>query len=185
MELVTVAAGIPVVPVLLLGFILGVWSVWTINSFRIKKIKVSESLSGVEVALTKRYDLLAKLLDASKGYLAHERAVFMDTVEVRKDMTLSQISQTEDRMDAVTEQVYAVAEKYPVLKSSQVFLELQAGIQDAEHHLEAARRVYNSNVKIYNTSIAKFPNCLLAAGRKPEAFFQAKKGVHVDLKITF
>lgn len=171
--------------IILAVLVLAGWIVYTINSFRTKKIKVTEGLSGVEVALTKRYDVLSKMLDASKGYLEYERSLFLETVRIRTNMTLKEISSTEEQMDQVTEQIYAVAEKYPDLKSSRVFMELEAGISDAEEHLEAARRVYNSNVRIYNTAIAKFPASILAGKRKPEAFFEAKTGVHVDLKMTF
>ena len=54
----------------LLLFILALvafWCIRTVNDFRKKEIRVQESLSGVEVALTKRYDMLVKMLDIAKG----------------------------------------------------------------------------------------------------------------------
>ena len=36
------------------------WLIKTVNGFQKKEIRVQESLSGIEVALTKRYDLLTK-----------------------------------------------------------------------------------------------------------------------------
>ena len=125
--------------IILAALVLVSWIVYTINSFRAKEIKVTEGLSGVEVALTKRYDVLSKMLDASKGYLEYERSLFLETVRIRTNMTLKEISSTEEQMDQVTEQIYAVAEKYPDLKSSRVFMELEAGISDAEEHFRSCK----------------------------------------------
>lgn len=48
------------------------WVISTTNGFKRKEIKIDEALSGIEVALTKRYDTLTKLLDTSKGFMEHE-----------------------------------------------------------------------------------------------------------------
>ena len=53
-----------------------IWAVSTVNGFKRKEIKIQESLSGIEVALTKRCDLLTKLLDTTKGYMQHEKEVY-------------------------------------------------------------------------------------------------------------
>jgi len=41
--------------------IAALWAVTTANGFKRKEIKIQESLSGIEVALTKRYALLDAL----------------------------------------------------------------------------------------------------------------------------
>ena len=76
-------------------------------------------------------------------------------------------------------------EGYPELRSSEVFVELQRGIRDAEEHLQAARRLYNANVTAYNTEIAMFPAKLLAGGRQPKEFFAAEEGKREDVKMEF
>ena len=55
------------------------WLIKTVNGFQKKEIRVQESLSGIEVALTKRYDLLTKMLSTAKGYMEHERELFRRT----------------------------------------------------------------------------------------------------------
>ena len=57
-----------------------IWGISTVNGFKKKEIRVQEGLSGVEVALTKRYDLLTKLLDTAKRYIAHENEVFSKVI---------------------------------------------------------------------------------------------------------
>ena len=88
-------------------------------------------------------------------------------------------------MDSLSGRFFAVAEGYPELRSSAVFTELQRGIRDAEEHLQAARRLYNTNVTAYNTAIAMFPAKLLAGGRKPKEFFAAEESKREDVKLTF
>ena len=162
-----------------------VWSVATANSFRKKDIKVQESLSGVEVALLKRYDLLTKQSQVAGSYADHEAAVFREVISLRKGMSLPELQRAEGAMDQLAHAISLTAEGYPELRSSQVFVELQRGIRDAEEHLQAARRLYNSCVSDYNTAITVFPARLLTGGRQPQPFFEVEAGKteDVDLKL--
>jgi LemA protein len=68
-----------------------------------------------------------------------------------------------------------------------VFRELQVGIRDAEEHLQAARRLYNSNVAAYNTAIALFPASVVAKHQRLQnrEFFTAEAAKLEDVKISF
>ena len=156
------------------------WLIKTVNGFQKKEIRVQESLSGIEVALTKRYDLLTKMLSTAKGYMEHERELFTRTIELRRGMSVA-----DQKMDMLSGRFFAVAEGYPELRSSEVFVELQKGIRDAEEHLQAARRLYNASVADYNTAISVFPAKLLAGARSPREFFAAETEKQEDVKITF
>lgn len=161
------------------------WCIRTTNGFKKKEIRVQEGLSGVEVALTKRYDMLTKMQDTAKGYMAHETELFEQVIALRRGMSIGELNDTQQQMDALSGKLFAVAEGYPELRSSQVFVELQRGIRDAEEHLQAARRLYNTSVAAYNTAIALFPARLLAGGRRPREFFAAEEGKREDVKLTF
>ena len=78
-----------------------------------------------------------------------------------------------------------MAENYPELRSSNVFVELQRGIRDAEEHLQAARRLYNSSITAYNTAIVMFQAKLLAGSRQPKEFFAADASKREDVKMMF
>ncbi|MCD8089319.1 MAG: LemA family protein [Clostridiales bacterium] len=162
-----------------------IWAVSTANNFKRLEIKISEGLSGIEVALEKRYDLLTKLLDSAKGYMTHEKDVFTRVIALRKGMSVEELGEAERQINEMSESLFAVAENYPQLRSSDVFTELMTGIKDAEEHLQAARRLYNSNVSAYNTAIAVFPASLLAGGRGPKNFFEAAKEKKSDVKMSF
>ena len=161
------------------------WCIRTVNDFKKKEIRVQEGISGVEVALTKRFDMLTKMLDTAKGYMAHESELFEKVIELRRGMSVAEMNDAQQQMDALSGRFFAVAENYPALRSSEVFAELQRGIRDAEEHLQAARRLYNSNVTAYNTAIAMFPAKILAGSHQPKEFFAADAGKREDVKMTF
>ena len=155
------------------------------NNFKRYDIMVDEGLSGIEVALEKRYDLLTKMLDTTKAYMKHESDIMEKTIELRKGMGAGDLNKAAEDMDKMQRQIFAVAENYPTLLSSNVFIELQNGIRDAENHLQAARRVYNVDVTRYNSAIVVFPASLLAGGRAPREFFNAEPSKREDVRMDF
>ena len=146
---------------------------------------MQEGLSGIEVALTKRYDMLTKMLDTAKGYMAHESELFTKVIELRRGMSVAEMNDAQRQMDTLSVRFFAVAENYPELRSSSVLAELQRSIRDAEEHLQAARRLYNTSVTSYNTAIAMFPAKILAGSRQPKEFFAAEEDKREDVKMTF
>jgi len=171
--------------ILVVVLIIVIWCISTVNGFKKKEIRVQEGLSGVEVALTKRYDMLTKMLDTAKGYMAHENDLFTKVIELRRGMSVEEMNTAAQQMDSLSGKFFAVAEGYPDLRSSDVFVELQRGIRDAEEHLQAARRLYNVSVTAYNTAIAMFPAKLLAGSRQPKEFFAVDAEKREDVKMTF
>jgi LemA protein len=164
-----------------------IWWISTSNNFKRKSIKIGEALSGIEVALTKRYDVLTKLLDVAKGFAAHETKLFTQVIELRRGMSVSEINDKSAQMDAMSARIFAVAENYPELRSAEVFRELQTGIRDAEEHLQAARRLYNSNVTAFNTAADVFPSSLVAKSQRLQKhdFFIAEAAKREDVKMAF
>ena len=164
-----------------------IWWTSTSNGFKRKFIKIGEALSGIEVAFTKRYDLLSKLLDVAKGYATHEEELFTKVIELRRGMSVGEINEKNAQLDAIGSRIFAVAEQYPQLRSAEVFRELQAGIRDAEEHLQAARRLYNSNVTAFNTAVDIFPSSIVAKSQKlaKHEFFIAEAAKRDDVKMSF
>jgi LemA protein len=177
-----------VVVVVVAASISATWWVSTSNGFKRKSIKISEALSGIEVALTKRYDMLTKMLDIAKGYTKHEKELFTQVIELRRGMTVSEINEKNAQLDAMSNRIMAVAENYPQLQSAGVFRDLQAGVRDAEEHLQAARRLYNSNVSAFNVAIEIFPSSIVANAqhiKKEHEFFMAEAAKREDVKMNF
>lgn len=172
--------------VVLLCVTLG-WLITTSNNFKRYEIKVAESLSGIEVALAKRYDVLTKLLVTTKKFAQHEKEMLREVIQLRQGMSIGELKHVTQQMDQLTERINLTAEAYPELRSSEIFRELQRGIRDVEEHLQAARRVYNSNVTRYNTSLAVFPANKIAnfQQRQAKEFFVIEEQKRGDVFITF
>jgi len=163
------------------------WWISTSNRFKRMDIKISESLSGIEVALAKRYDMLTKLLDVAKGYKQHETEMFTEVIKLRKGMSVSELNNEAAKMNHLASNLSLVAEAYPELRSSDVFKELQAGIRDAEEHLQAARRLYNSNVTAFNTAARVFPSSIVAKSQNvaEREFFVTEEVKRGDVDMKF
>ena len=170
---------------LLIALIAVLWAVKASNNIKRMEIKVDEAFSGIEVALTKRYDMLTKMLDVCRGFMKHESELFSKVISLRQGLSLGEMGRADREMGELTGRLFAVAENYPELRSAQVFAELQQGVRDAEEHLQAARRLYNASVSSYNAAIAVFPDSLLARGRSPREFFEAEESRREDVKVQF
>ena len=83
--------------------------------------------------------------------------------------------------------INVVAEQYPDLKANANFMALQNQITEVEEHLQASRRVYNSNVSQYNQDIKIFPSSIVANHLRcePREFFEAEEAKRQDVKIEF
>ena len=56
-----------------------------------------------------------------------------------------------------------ISEKYPELKASQNFRDLQTQIEGTENRINYARQTYNESVQEYNMSIRSFPTTIFAS----------------------
>jgi LemA protein len=171
----------------LVALIVVLWWVRASNTFKRRNIKIDEALSGIEVALTKRWDMLTKQLDVAKGFAKHEKELFTEVINLRRGMSVGELNQAAGQMDAMASRLNVVAENYPQLRSSDVFVQLQGGIRDAEEHLQAARRLYNSNVTSLNTAIEMFPSSMVAKKRgvQKREFFVAEEHKRADVPMQF
>ena len=158
---------IVVVAVVLIAVIAIVaWYIVTMNWFRQTKVKVEEANSGIDVALTKRYDLLTKALASVKGYAKHEAETLSKVIGMRtgniNELSLDEKSKLNAELSEVQRGINVVVEQYPQLKADTQFTLLQNQTADCEEQLQAARRVYNSNVSIFNQKRVSFPDSIVA-----------------------
>ncbi len=163
------------------------WWIGTYNGIKKLDIKVKEGLSGIDVALTKRYDVLTKMLDVVKGYQKHEKEILSEVIRLRSGMTMQERNTANQQMDTAFGRINMLAESYPELKSSNNFIQLQNAILDTEEHLQAARRLYNANVTAFNEKIVTFPNSIVAGsmGAVAKEFFEAEAVKRQDVKMNF
>lgn len=186
-EIVGIIIGI----IVLVAIIVIGWWISTKNTFVRYQVSIDDAASGIDVALTKRFDLLNKMFNITKGYAKHEKETLSEVIGMRsgipKGTKAKDLSEISSKLDQAARSINLTVERYPELKANTVFLELQASSRDAEEHLQAARRMYNSNVKVYNQKILVFPSSIVANHYHYEKrdFFEAKAEERKDVKMEF
>jgi LemA protein len=160
--------------------LLGLYAWVTYNSLVTLRVRVDEAWSDITVQLKRRADLLPNIVEAVKGYAAHERGVFEAVTQARAETISAQspgeAAVAENHMQQALKSIFAVAEAYPQLQASQNFLQLQGELVDTENKIQAARRFYNGGVREFNTKLQIFPNNLFAKmfGFTAREFFEVE-----------
>lgn len=143
------------------------WVIWAYNRLVSVKNRAEEGWSDIEVQLKRRYDLIPNLVEAVKGYMAHEKNVLESVTEARTRamgaQTPAEHGKAENMLAGTLKTLFAVAEQYPDLKANTNFLELQRELSDTENKIQAARRFYNGTVRDLNTAVQSFPGNLIAS----------------------
>lgn len=165
-------AGIVVV-VLVVAFI-GIY-----NGLVRMRNRADNAWAQVDVQLKRRYDLIPNLVEAVKGYAAHEQSTFEQVVEARNRAvtagTVEEQAQAENFLTGALRQLFALAESYPDLKASQNFSELQAQLAETENKIAVSRQIYNDSVLTFNNRVQTVPSNMVAAmtGFSVKPFFAA------------
>jgi LemA protein len=154
------------------------WLVFVANRFIRLRNESHQALSGIDIQLQRRADLIPNLVAVVQGYAAHESGTFEAVTQGRAQLMAARtVAEKGDAAAATTVALgglFAVAEAYPQLKANEVFLELQEQLTDIEALLASARNYYNAVVRRYNTAISVFPGRLIAGKRfLPAEYFQA------------
>jgi LemA protein len=128
---------------------------------------VRESWRDIDTELQRRYDLIPNLVSTVKGYAAHEREVLDSVTELRTEAIDEHgppdaQAQREVALGRGVGRLMAVAESYPDLKANQSFLTLQQELVNTEDRIQVSRRIYNANVRAYDSLVQTFPSLLIA-----------------------
>jgi LemA protein len=159
-----------VVLILLGAVLLAAIAAWLIyNRMVSRRQAVDNSWAQIETALQRRHDLIPNLVEAVKGYAKHERDTFEEVTRARSGALAAQAPPSqavaEDSLTAAIGRLMVVAEQYPELRATENFQQLSRELTELEDEIQAARRIYNSNVQSYNTKIQVFPSSIVASTR--------------------
>jgi LemA protein len=172
------------------------------NQIQANEEAVNAAWADVQATYQRRADLIPNLVETVKAYAAHERETLEAVTEARarvgqvnistKDLSdpaaLEKFQAAQGELSGALSRLLVVAERYPDLKASQNFADLQHQLEGTENRINVARQRYNEAVRVFNTSIRTFPNnltnkFLLHLERKEP--FKAEQGAEQAPKVKF
>src|SRR5204863_1646037 len=174
----------------IIGLVL-LYGVFTYNRLVRLRVRTENAWSQIDVQLRRRYDLIPNLVEAVKGYAAHERELFEEVARARAHAEsasgVQAQAQAENQLSAGLRRLIAVAEQYPQLKASENFLALQEELTSTESKIAYARQFYNDEVTILNNLVQSFPSNIVAgmAGFKTKQFFEIDEPARGPVTTSF
>ena len=176
----------PLYAVGFIGLVIILFVVAEYNRFVQLKHKIKHAKSGIDVYLTQRFDLIPNLVECVKGYAAHEERVFTEMARLRGEYDKNKDLKSGSELYNRCNEVLAIGESNPYLQASEQFLNLQRNLTKMESQLQAARRIYNGDVTLYNTTISTFPNSIFASffGFHEEELFVIEEYKKENVKIN-
>ncbi len=153
--------------------------------------QVQSAWAQVQNVLQRRADLIPNLVETVKGYAAHEKEVFEAVAEARSRLagatSPAEAAAANAGLTSALGRLIAIAENYPNLKANENFIRLQDELAGTENRIAVERMRYNDAVRLYNTSIKRFPTRMFAAmfGFKEREYFEAGPDAQQVPKVKF
>lgn len=164
------------------------WIVAVYNNIVMHAQKVNQAVGGIDIYLKQRFDLIPNLVETVKGYAKHEKELIQEVTMLRTEY---QNSGTEDlgvaeELNNKLTKVLVSIEAYPELKANEGFINLQKQLSKVESQLQAARRIYNSEVTAYNTKVYTIPSSIIASifGFKAASLFEIELNERENVNIN-
>ncbi len=170
------------------------------NNLVTREEGVNQAWANVENVYQRRLDLIPNLVNTVKGVAKFEQQTLTAVIEARAKATSVQISpknldegslqkfqEAQNGVSSALGRLMVVVEKYPELKATQNFSELQAQLEGTENRISVERMKFNESSQAYNTYLRKFPNSIFAGmlGFQKKAYFQAQAGSEKAPEVQF
>ena len=181
-------------------FLLIAWGTGINNNLVTKEEGVNQAWANVENVYQRRLDLIPNLVNTVKGVAKFEQQTLTAVIEARAKATSVQINpknldegslqkfqEAQNGVSSALGRLMVVVEKYPELKATQNFSELQAQLEGTENRITVERMKFNESAQAYNTYLRRFPNSMFAGmlGFQKKAYFQAQAGAEKAPTVEF
>ena len=160
---------------------------------------VDNAWSQVENVYQRRADLIPNLVATVKGAKEFEQETLTQVVEARAKVgqvnfetapdaaQLEQFEAAQSNLSSALSRLLVVVERYPELKATEAFRDLQAQLEGTENRISVERKRFNDATMDYNKTRRQFPTILLANimgfGDKP--YFESTAGADKPPKVEF
>ncbi|MGC8723267.1 MAG: LemA family protein [Acidobacteriota bacterium] len=190
---------------ILFGLAVGLYAIITYNSLVSLDQAVQSQWAQVENVYQRRADLIPNLVATVKGAAAFEKSTFTEVAEARSKVgqisaqglqgiannpqAFARFQQAQDGLSSALSHLMAVVERYPDLKATQNFQELQAQLEGTENRIAVERMRFNEAAQAFNTRRQSFPTNIIAGffGSRfnPKPYFKAQAGAETAPKVQF
>src|SRR5882762_4076891 len=165
-----------------------------------KSQDVDQQWAQVQSVYQRRADLIPNLVNTVAGAANFEKSTLTEVTNARASVgrvnlpaapsdptRLAEYEQAQGQLSSALSRLLVVAEKYPELRATQNFRDLQAELEGTENRISVARQRFNDSVATYNTSIKSFPNVLYAGkmGFQAKPYFSAAPEAQSVPKVQF
>ncbi len=160
---------------------------------------VDSAWAQVENVYQRRADLIPNLVATVKGAADFEQETLQNVIEARSKVgrvsfdeapspaQMEAFQAQQDALSSALSRLLVVVERYPELKATQAFRDLQVQLEGTENRIAVERRRYNEVAQEYNTARRRFPAVLFAGflGFQEKAYFEAQPGAEEPPKVEF
>ena len=164
--------------------------------------KVQSQWAQVENTYQRRADLIPNLVETVKGAAAFEKDTYTAVTEARAKVGQVQVNagqltpdafakfqEAQDGLSSALSRLLVVVEKYPDLKATENFRELQAQLEGTENRITVERQRFNEAAQGFNTARNRFPAVLIAGffGAKfaDKPYFKSQPGADKAPQVKF
>jgi LemA protein len=185
----------------LVVLLVGLWAVGSYNGLVSRREAVGSAWSQVENQYQRRLDLVPNLVETVKGSAKFEKDTLTAVVDARSRVgslnvtkevlddpaAFKKFEEAQAGLSSALSRLMVVVEKYPDIKSTEAFRDLQVQLEGTENRIAVARKDFNDAAQDYNTAIKSFPGVLVAGlgGFKERPYFQAESGAAKAPAVKF
>lgn len=162
---------------------------------------VKAAWSEVQNQYKRRADLVPQLVSTVSGSAKFEKDTLTQVIEARAKVgsirvdessindpaKLKAFEQAQSQMSGALSRLMVVMERYPELKASAQFRDLQAQLEGTENRITVARQRFITGVGTYNKIVQVFPTMIGATlrGRHVRPNFEGTPGSEAPPEIKF
>ena len=159
----------------------------------------------VENVYQRRADLIPNLVNTVKGAANFEKETLTAVTEARARVgqvtsgalenitrdpeAFARFQQAQDGLSSALSRLMVVVERYPELKATAGFRDLQAQLEGTENRISVERMRFNEAAQAFNTRRESFPTVLIAGlfGQRfqPKPYFKATAGAERPPEVKF
>lgn len=170
------------------------WVVSTYNFFVSAKARIKAAVQEIGNQLKRQAELIPNLESSTKGYLKHEKGIFKDLTDARREISkavssgdIQKMADAGTKLAGILPSIRIAVEDNPELKGSEVVSKLMDELRDTSDKVMYARRLVIDLTADYNVRRVSFPSNILASMfgfTEQPGLITAEKGEHVEVSST-